>query len=69
MTLDTMVVVVDKWLRFKRPDSAYHLLESWLKKLPPDHPRRAALAARLRELQAPGRRKGSTTKKRSKKRS
>ena len=68
-TLDTVLVVVDKWVRFNRPASAYRLLESWLKKLPLEHPRRAALAARLRELPAPGRRKGSTTSKRSKKRS
>ncbi|HEX8113145.1 MAG TPA: tetratricopeptide repeat protein [Kofleriaceae bacterium] len=68
MTLDRMLVVVDRWLRYKRPNAAYYLLESWLGKLPPDHPRRAALTARLRELPAPGRRKGSTTRKRSRKR-
>ena len=66
-TLDTVLVVVDKWLRFDRPDSAYRLLESWLKKLPLDHPGRATLAARLRELSVPsGRRKA---RKRSRKRS
>jgi hypothetical protein len=64
-----MLAVVDKWLRYNRPDVAYRLLESWLKKLPPDHPRRAALTARLREMPSPGRRKASTTSKRSRKRS
>jgi tetratricopeptide (TPR) repeat protein len=70
ITLDTMLAVVDKWLRFKRPDSAYRLLESWLEKLPLDHPRRASLTDRLRTLPVPsGRRKAPATSKRSRKRS
>ena len=68
-TLDIMLMVVDNWRRFKRPDPAYHLLESWLDKLPPDHPRRASLTARLRALPVPrGRRKAPTSTKRPKKR-
>jgi hypothetical protein len=67
-TLNAMLVVVNGRLSY-RTGVAYHLLESWLDKLPADHPRRAGLAARLRELPTPpGRRKASPTGKRSKKR-
>lgn len=70
ITLDTMLAVVDKWLNFKRPDSAYRLLESWLAELPLDHPRRAALTARLRALPVPsGRRQAPATSNRRRKRS
>jgi tetratricopeptide (TPR) repeat protein len=69
-TLDIMLMVVNNWLRFDRPGIAYRLLDSWLEKLPLDHPRRAALTTRLHELPVPpGRRKAPTTIKRSKKRS
>lgn len=66
-TLDAMLDVVDKWQRLNRPDPAYRLLESWLKKLPLDHPRRASLTDRLRTLPVPpGQRKApSKRKKRS----
>jgi len=69
-TLATVLVVVGKWVNFNRPDSAYRLLESWLKKLPLDHPRRAAFIVRLHGLPIPaGRRRPPSTSKRSRKRS